>query len=117
MITHGGNIEGVVHTGICCGGRLNRAPRTHRARTASRNHLSQSVRTILLFTVFFSQCPAARARRGTLAFSLPARTRESTPRLSPRLLTGAEVTRAEGPQSARLFAIGTISEPISIGQK
>ena len=75
------------------------------------------VRTILLFTVFFSQCPAARARRGTLAFSLPARTRESTPRLSPRLLTGAEVTRAEGPQSARLFAIGTISEPISIGQK
>ena len=30
---------------------------------------------------------------------------------------GEEVTRAEGPQSARLFAIGVILEPNSVGQK
>ena len=43
MIIHCGNIEGAVHTGICCVERLARAPRTHRGRTASRNHLAQSV--------------------------------------------------------------------------
>ena len=30
---------------------------------------------------------------------------------------GEEVTRAEGPQSARLFAIGIILEPILVHQK
>ena len=36
---------------------------------------------------------------------------------SKKSMAGQEVTRAEGPQSARLFAIGIISEPISVGQK
>ena len=78
-------------------------------RTVSAQRQEIICRRVLasLFTVFLSQCPAPRDRRGTLAQSLPARTRESTPRLSPRLLTGAEVTRAEGPQSARLFTSGT----------
>ena len=86
-LPHGWRGMGALLIGMCCVGRLPRAPRTHRVRTASRNHLSQSVSSALLFTVFLSQCPAARDRRGTLAHSLPARTRESTPRLSPRLLT------------------------------
>ena len=30
---------------------------------------------------------------------------------------GEEVTRAEGPQSARLFAIGIILEPITVSEK
>ncbi len=30
---------------------------------------------------------------------------------------GEEVTRAEGPQSARLFAIGILLEPVWVGQK
>jgi len=36
---------------------------------------------------------------------------------SKKSMAGQEVTRAEGPQSARLFAIGIILEPIWVGQK
>ena len=44
-------------------------------------------------------------------------TKVSKNEVSKGVKKGEEVTRAEGPQSARLFTIGIILEPILVGQK